>query len=79
MSLKNWVIQKAVEREGKKMLDKLEGKKTYVVMAATIALAAIDGYNEYCSGAGCKSFDVPSWAFAVMASLGVYTRSAAKK
>lgn len=78
MSFKEYILQKVLEREGKKMLDKLEGKKTYVVMAAAIILSAIDGYNSYCNGAGCHAFDVPSWAYAVLASLGIYTRSVAK-
>lgn len=75
----NWIVQKLIERRVKKMLDKLEGKKTYVVMGVTILLSALDAYNEYCGGAGtCKAFNVPSWVFSVLASLGIYTRSVAK-
>lgn len=79
MGFKEYILQKVLEREGKKMLDKLEGKKTYAIMGVTILLAALDGYNEYCNGAGaCKAFDVPTWAYAVLASLGIYSRSVVK-
>ena len=61
------------------MLEKLKGKKTYLTMVIIIAFGTIGGWNEYCSGSDvvtfCKQIIVPDWIFAVLGTLGIYTRS----
>lgn len=79
MSLKDWLVKRFVEKEGKKISAKLEGKKTYLVMGVTAVLGAIDAYNQHCVGTGsCTSYEVPAIAYTVLASLGIYTRAIAK-
>lgn len=79
MPLKNWLIEKIAIKEGKKMLDKLEGKKTYIVLGVTALLGALDAYNGHClATAACKAFDVPPIVYTILAGLGVYTRAIAK-
>ena len=57
-----------------KILKALEGKKTYIVMAVTAIVGGIDALNQ----AGLIGFSIPSYAFVILASLGVYTRAVAK-
>lgn len=77
--IKQWLINRFVEKEGKKIAGKLEGKKTYLVMTVTALLGAIDAYNQHCVGTGsCTSYEVPAIAYTVLASLGIYTRAVAK-
>jgi len=78
MGFKNWIIQKVIEREANKMLEKMDGKKTYLVMAAVVIFGAIDAWNEHCGFAGCKLIEVPKWIYPILGTLGVYTRSVAK-
>lgn len=61
------------------MLEKLEGKKTYIILGVAAILGAIDAYNSTCvSSALCKAFEVPPIVYSVLAGLGIYTRSVAK-
>lgn len=79
MGVKTWLIEKVAIKEGNKMLDKLEGKKTYIVLGVTALLGALDAYNGHCvATALCKSFDVPPVVYTILAGLGVYTRAIAK-
>ena len=68
MGLKEWVIRKIVEKEAKKMLDKLNGKKTYITMAVIIGMGALVAYNTHCGEATnmCKAFEIPPWAFSLL-------------
>ena len=56
----------------------LEGKKTYLVMACVIVFGALDAWNQYCGGAGCKVIEIPAYVFSILGFLGIYTRSVAK-
>jgi hypothetical protein len=61
----------------------LQGKKTYLTMLIIIMVAGINGWNDYCATlveapSYCVNINVPEWVFAVLASLGIYTRSVAK-
>lgn len=77
--MKNWLIKTIAIKKGNEMLDKLEGKKTYIILGVTALLGALDAYNGYCvSSVACKAFDVPPVVYTVLAGLGVYTRSVAK-
>lgn len=61
------------------MLEKLEGKKTYIVLAVTAILGALDAYNAHCVATlACKAFDVPPVAYSLLAGLGIYTRAISK-
>lgn len=58
------------------MLDKLEGKRTYITMAVVIILGAIDSYNQHCiTTSTCKAFQVPGFVYSVLGALGIWTRS----
>lgn len=65
-------------KEGK-MLEKLKGYRTYLVLCVAVILGAIDSYNGYCvsNALTCKAFEVPSIVYSVLAGLGLYTRSLA--
>ena len=80
MSIKDWIIQKIVVGQIKPWYDKLEGKKTYVIMTVGVLMAAIDVWNGFCgeSFAWCKDVLVPAWVFGVLFALGIYTRKVAK-
>ena len=80
MSLKSWFIQKAIEREGKKMLEKLEGKRTFITLGIAVLLGAIETYNLYCGIPSnmCKVFDIPPFIYSFLAGIGIYTRAIAK-
>ena len=79
MSLKNWIIQQVIEREAKKMGDKLQGKKTFIVMGVVILLGAIDAYNAHCvQTLTCTAYAVPGWVYSVLGAAGIWTRSVAK-
>lgn len=60
----------------------LEGKKTYLTMVVMIILAAINGWNEYCAtdeaAKFCFNIQIPDFVFALLATLGIYTRKVAK-
>lgn len=79
MNLKHKLIEIVIIREGKKMLDKLEGKKTHIILGVTVLLGALDSYNGHCvATAACKAFDVPPYIYSILAGLGIYTRAIAK-
>ena len=64
-------------------MDFLNGKKTYLVMIATILVAAFNGFSSYCGGlvepqSWCITGGVPEWIYAILASLGILTRKVAK-
>ena len=65
------------------MLKKLKGYRTYITMVVMIVLGAINGWNQYCSGADvadfCFNIQIPGVVFSVLAALGIYTRSLANK
>lgn len=67
----------------KSAYSKLEGKKTYIIMAVAIIFAGIDTWNDLCGNSitddWCVDIHVPSWVFGVLAVLGIYTRSARRK
>jgi hypothetical protein len=61
----------------------LQGKKTYLVMAVTIILAALESFSGMCetmtdAPGWCLSFDIPEWVYAILGGMGVYTRKVAK-
>jgi len=58
-------------------MDKLKGYRTYITMVVMIVLGAIEGWNQYCGGTGCKIVEVPGFVFSILAALGIYTRSIA--
>lgn len=64
-------------------MDFLKGKRTYLVLAVTLALGLIESWNSYCSGTDvvtfCKQIQVPGFVFSGLAALGIYTRSLASK
>lgn len=79
MGVKNYIIQKIIIREGNKMLEKLEGKKTYIVLAVTAILGGLDAYNAQCvASAACQAFDIPAYVYPILSGLGIYTRAIAK-
>ena len=80
MSIKNWIIEKIVVGQIKPWYDKLEGKKTYVVMTVGILMAVVDVWNGLCgeSISWCKDIFIPTWVFGVLFALGIYTRRVAK-
>lgn len=73
---KSWLVVKVL----KGWYDKLDGKKTYIIMAVGILMAGIDVWNSLCGEqfTWCKDLVIPPWVFAVLFSLGIYTRSQAK-
>lgn len=81
MGIKDWVIEKVVVNTLKKWYDKLEGKKTYIIMAVGIIMAGIDVWNGLCGEqfTWCNDIVIPPWIFMVLFSLGIYTRKVAKK
>ena len=77
---KQAIITKIIVNRGNKMLDKLEGKKTYIVLGVAAILGALDAYNAQCvAGALCKAVEIPPVVYSILAGLGIYTRSLAKK
>lgn len=82
MSITNWIMEKVIVAKLKPLYDKLEGKKTYVIMTVAIILALIDQWNGVCGevikASWCKDLYVPPFVFAVLAALGIYTRAVAK-
>ena len=84
MSIKDWFIKQAVEkwlkeaRKDKQMeafLKFIEGKRTYFTLGVIAILGAIGALNE----AGVTHIAIPEWIFTILAGLGIYTRSIAKK
>ena len=78
-AIKNALIKRVIEGWLKKnkenpMLKFLQGKKTYLVMIATIIIGGIDTANQ----AGVIHFTIPAIAYTVLGALGIYTRAVAK-
>lgn len=80
MGIKDWITEKVVIGFLKKKYDSLEGKKTYIIMAVGILMAAIDVWNGLCGEqfTWCKDVFIPAWIFGVLFALGIYTRKVAK-
>jgi hypothetical protein len=78
MGIRNWIIKRKVKKFMKesRMGKFLEGKKTYLVMAATMILAGVDQYNSGCVGEACVV--IPKWVYAVLGGMGIATRKVAK-
>lgn len=75
MNLKNKVIEFLIIREGKKMLGKLEGYRTYIVNGTNLIM----GVWLAASQAGVEGIPPPPGALiAILAGLGIYTRAIAK-
>ena len=81
MSIKDWFIKRAIknlikklEKENNAMWKWLEGKKTYMVMAVTLILGAIEAGQQ----AGIITWQIPGLVFTILGALGWYTRSVAK-
>lgn len=76
---KSWMIEGAVEKDGlrrkivlwraKKMLEKLEGKKTYLVAAIAGILALVEPISTLLG----HPVQVPESVYAVLAALGLGT------
>lgn len=83
MSLKDWIIEKVAVGILKKWYDKLEGKKTYIILGVAVVLGALETWNGLCGetiqAKWCVDIIVPPYVYAILASLGIYTRSVAKK
>ena len=80
MGLKEYLITKIVVTKIKEsaMWKALEGKKSFIVAGLTLAFGALDVWNQYCGGAGCKVIEIPAIVFTVLGALGLWTRSVAK-
>jgi len=82
MSIGTWIMEKIVVAKIKPLYDKLEGKKTYVVLGVAILFACIDTWNGICGeiiqASWCRDLNVPPYIFGILAALGIYTRSVAK-
>lgn len=82
MGIKDWIIQNVVVSQLKPLWDKLEGKKTYIIMGVAILFAVIDTWNGLCGetikAVWCKDLNIPPYVFGILAALGIYTRSVAK-
>ena len=61
------------------MMKFLEGKKTYLVMAAVVIFGGIDAWNQHCMLNSCLIINVPAWVFSLLGVLGIYTRAVVKK
>jgi hypothetical protein len=82
MGLSEWITEKIVVAKIKPLYDKLEGKKTYIVLGVTLILGALETWNALCGetiqAQWCIDFIVPPIVYAILAALGIYTRSQAK-
>ena len=82
MGLKEWITEKVVVGAVKPWYDKLEGKKTYIVLVVTLLLGGLETWNALCGetiqAKWCVDFIVPPYVYAILAALGIYTRSVAK-
>ena len=82
MGIKDWVTEKLIVGFIKPIYDKLEGKKTYVIMTVGIIMSAIDVWNNLCGeqiiANWCVDVKIPTIVFTILFALGIYTRSAAK-
>lgn len=82
MSIKNWIVEKFVVGFLKPIIDKLDGKKTYIILGVAIILGAFETWNSLCGetiqAAWCVDIIIPPYVYAILASLGIYTRSVAK-
>lgn len=82
MEVMDWIKEKVIVSAIKPWYDKLEGKKTYIILGVSIALGALETWNALCGetiqAKWCVDFIVPPYIYAVLAALGIYTRKAAK-
>jgi len=82
MSVKDWFIEKLGIAYLKPLYEKLEGKKTYIIMAVAILFAGIDTWNALCGEqivtSWCNDINIPPYVFGILAALGIYTRAVAK-
>jgi hypothetical protein len=76
MSLKEWIITKAVVKTIKEsaMWKFLEGKKTILTCAAIAIFGGIDAMNA----AGLTNIQIPAIVFSILGALGIWTRAVAK-
>lgn len=82
MGIQEWIVEKVIVGVVKKWYDKLEGKKTYIVLGVTLILGALETWNSLCGekiqAKWCVDFIVPPIVYAILAALGIYTRSQVK-
>jgi len=80
MSIKDWIVEKVGVSFLKPLWDKLEGKKTYIIMGITVIFAGIDTWNAHCGVPTnlCKELNVPVYVYGILATLGIYTRAVVK-
>ena len=82
MGIKDWLTEKVVISFLKPLYDKLEGKKTYIVLGVAMVLGLVETWNALCGetvqAKWCIDFVVPPVVYAVLAALGIYTRSQSK-
>lgn len=79
MGLKEFFIKRTVEgwvKQNKEnpMMKWLQGKKTYLVMIATILIGGIDAADA----SGVINFNIPETVYVVLGALGIYTRAVVK-
>jgi hypothetical protein len=83
MGLGDWIIEKVVVGKLKPIIDKLQGKKTYLILGVALILGALETWNALCgetiNAQWCVDFIVPPYVYSILAALGIYTRSIAKK
>ena len=78
MGLKNWIIKTVVEREVKKMLDKFEGKKSYIVNATTMLVSAWLALAASPDPSLAWVPNVPPILVTILGGLGIWARKVAK-
>lgn len=82
MGIKDWFTEKVVVAFIKPIYDKLEGKKTYVVLGVAVILGIVETWNSLCGETiqdkWCVDFIIPPVVYAILAALGIYTRAVAK-
>lgn len=82
MGIKDWITEKVIVSVIKPWYDKLEGKKTYIILGVTILLGTLETWNALCgetiTAQWCVDFIVPPYVYAILAALGIYTRKVAK-
>lgn len=82
MGVTEWITEKIVVAKIKPLYDKLEGKKTYIVLGVALILGCVETWNALCGetiqAKWCVDFIVPPVVYAILAALGIYTRAVAK-
>jgi hypothetical protein len=82
MAILDWIKEKVVVSVLKPWYDKLEGKKTYIILGVSLALGLLETWNALCGetiqAKWCVDLIVPPWIYAALAALGIYTRKVAK-